>query len=352
MKVIYEDMEYLAEKHLTCFSQLENKRILITGSTGMIMSYMSEFLVRLNKKYKLNMIIYLQGRNKEKLYKKHRAICLEENVFLVDFDILNKIPDDISFDYIVHGASPAATKYFLEQPVDTILPNVNGLMNMLNYAKNVNSGGTKVVFCSSNVIYGKVNSAAITENDYGIIDILGERSCYVESKRMGEQLCVAYHRQYGIFANIVRVPYTYGPTYDLEIDQRAIPRFMQCLLDNKDVEMFQDNTVIQYTYVGDVICGILYALLYGKPGSQGAYNICSENNINMYEFVDLMRKNCLNTSKIIIKEENYFIKNKELNFTTIDNEKLKKLGWKEEYDYSLGIKQMMNGISERYNNEY
>lgn len=70
MKVIYEDMEYLAEKHLTCFSQLENKRILITGSTGMIMSYMSEFLVRLNKKYKLNMIIYLQGRNKEKLYKK------------------------------------------------------------------------------------------------------------------------------------------------------------------------------------------------------------------------------------------------------------------------------------------
>lgn len=49
MKVIYEDMEYLAEKHLTCFSQLENKRILITGSTGMIMSYMSEFLVRLNK---------------------------------------------------------------------------------------------------------------------------------------------------------------------------------------------------------------------------------------------------------------------------------------------------------------
>ena len=44
----------------------------------------------------------------------------------------------------------------------------------------------------------------------------------------------------------------------------------------------------------------------------------------MYEFVDLMRKNCLNTSKIIIKEENYFIKNKELNFTTIDNEKLKK----------------------------
>ena len=72
----------------------------------------------------------------------------------------------------------------------------------------------------------------------------------------------------------------------------------------------------------------------------------------MYEFVDLMRKNCLNTSKIIIKEENYFIKNKELNFTKIDNEKLKKLGWKEEYDYSFGIKQMMNGISERYNNEY
>ena len=64
MKVIYEDMEYLAEKHLTCFSQLENKRILITGSTGMIMSYMSEFLVRLNKKYKLNMIIYLQGKRR------------------------------------------------------------------------------------------------------------------------------------------------------------------------------------------------------------------------------------------------------------------------------------------------
>lgn len=347
-KIIYQDMERICKEHIDCFSQLKDKSILLIGSTGTILSYMAEFLVALNFKYNLGIKIYLHGRNRVKLEQRHKKILNEKDVFLMEFDLLKGIPDNIHFDYIVHGASPAATNFFLNAPVDTILPNVYGMNNVLDYAKN-EIGGVKALFLSSNAIYGRVDKKVITEDIYGLIDPLADRSCYVEAKRLTEQLCVAYAKQYKVKSYIARVPFTYAPNYDLENDKRAIPRFIKKIIEDKDIEMFQDDTPIQYTYVADVISGFLYILLKGETLPIGVYNVCSSNCMDMKNIVDIMIKSSNSKSKIILKDEDYYFKNnKELDFTFVDNKKLKSLGWTEQFDFSSGLKQTILGIYDRY----
>lgn len=344
-KVIYKDMEKICEKHINCFSQLKDKSILLIGSTGNILSYMSEFLVALNLKYELGIKLYLHGRNLKNLKEKHSNILDKKDVFLINFDLIKEIPKKIHFDYIIHGASPAATKFFLETPVDTILPNVYGMKNVLDYARENIS--TKVIFLSSVAIYGNVGVHEIRENDYGYINPLLERSSYSESKRLTEQLCVAYHRQYNVNVNIARIPYTYGLMYDLKNDNRALPRFIKQILKNKDIDVFEDEALLQYTYVADVVSGLIYILLNGKPLPDGVYNISAKEQVNMYDMLKIMIEAIDTKSKIILKKDDYYFKNnKEINFSKINSDKLKSLGWKQMYDINTGLRQMMLGINE------
>ena len=348
-KIILADAGHIASAHLSKILALKGKSILLTGSTGMIMSYMAEILAYLNKEHSLEMKIYLHGRNMQRLKSRHNDIVDMEGIFFLDFDVIENIPQNINFDYIVHGASPAGTKAFLENPVGTILPNVYGIRNILEYAKGHN---TKVCFLSSNAIYGTINKSLISETDYGIVDPLGERACYIESKRLAEQLCVAYNKQYGIKASIARIPFTYGPTYDLKNDTRALARFIKCIIENKDIEIFEDATPLQYTYAADVVSAILYMMDDEKAAGE-AFNICTTAAMNMQDIIDTMLLACSEKSKsrLIIKKdqsEYYFGKNKDINLSLMDNTKLINLGWHECYDFPSGLKQTILGAYEKY----
>lgn len=347
--IIYEDMQYLSEKYISIFSELENKKILLTGSSGMIMSYMAEFLVHLSHKYSLNIKLYLHGRNLVRMKQRHKDILDYDNVVLLSFDLLNPLDIDINFDYIIHGASPAGTKSFLENPVGTILPNVYGIKNILDFAKTHNS---KVCFFSSNAIYGNVDKKTISENDYGIVDPLSDRACYIESKKLAEQLCIAYYKQYGVKTTIARIPFTYGPTYDLQTDTRALPRFIRNIIEDKDIEIFEDSTLLQYTYVADVISAVLYIILNENAIGQ-AYNIATSATMDMQQIIKTLISidKCIK-SKLILKEDKdnyYFKKDKNINLSMIDNKKLKMLGWKEHYNFESGLRRPFLGIQEKYN---
>ena len=83
------------------------------------------------------------------------------------------------------------------------------------------------MFFSSGEVYGSTedNYTSIKEFDYGYLDPLKIRSCYGESKRMGENICVAYSHQYKINCSIVRPFHTYGPGLNLN-DGRVFGMFL------------------------------------------------------------------------------------------------------------------------------
>lgn len=336
--LIREDFKKLEGRYSEILSELGGKTIYITGACGMITTYLSFFLLTLAEKYHLN--LFLQCRNTEKAKKIYSKFLGKNYLNIVNDDFERGYISTIKPNYIIHAASAASTKFFMESPVDVMSPNIVGTWNLLNWAKDINA--EKFLFFSSNSIYGEggVNKDVLEENDYGIVDPLNERSSYIESKRMSEQMCKAFWKQYGVPTSIIRICHTYGPTFDIEKDMRIIPRTIKKILNGEDIEIFKDpNSVIQYTYLSDMVAAILIVLIKGAFGE--AYNSGGDEIVKMDDVISWM----LNAdesikSKLIEKEIDnsyHFTKGKGINFVKLSNEKIKKLGWRPEITNKEGF---------------
>lgn len=349
MSVVNQDLKRIVDEGVLEPETFKNKNFLLLGATGMIMSYVARFLYQMNKHYHLNMKIFLQGRSIERLRKRHEVLEGKTGIVFEVFDILEGIPSKITVDYIIHGASLASGVDFINKPVETILPNVQGTKKVLDYAKGNNA---RVLYMSSTAIYGNVSGLGkhrISENDYGIVDPLAERASYYESKRLGEQLCAAYSRQYQTSASIVRIPYTYGPSYDLSLDKRILPKCIRKILNGQTVELFHEETKLQYTYSADVASAMLICLLKGKKGE--AYNVCRMDGMELENMVKKIVDSVFeeNMAKVIIKNHNedyYFADRKDVNLQWMDNSKIESLGWKSCFNFAQGLEQTIHGIDE------
>jgi nucleoside-diphosphate-sugar epimerase len=342
LDVIIEDFDIIEKTYEKELSKLQGKKLLVTGSYGMITSYLCSFLIHIMDRFDLE--LYLQGRNERKLRERYGNFEESRRVHLMLFDFEKGELPDIKPDYILHAASAASTKYFVECPVDVLRPNTVGTWNLLNYAKENNI--EKFLFFSSNSIYGEggVEKVILSENDYGIVDPLNDRSCYIESKRMSEQMCAAFWKQYKVPANIIRICHTYGPTFDVEQDTRIIPRTIKKILSGSDVEIYRDpDSVIQYTYIADMVAAILLIMLKGNNGE--AYNAGSDEIVKMDDVIAwMLQADPQIKSKLIEKEidGNYnFAKGKGINFLKLSNEKLRSLGWRQLFSNEEGFKRMV-----------
>lgn len=329
--IIQEDFKKIEGRYSEVLSELSDKTIYITGACGMITTYLGLFLLTLAENYHLT--LFLQCRNTEKAKKIYSEFLGKDYLNIVDDNFERGHMSAIRPDYIIHAASAASTKFFIETPVDVMSPNIVGTWNLLNWAKEIKA--EKFLFFSSNAIYGEggVNKDILEENDYGIVDPLNERSSYIESKRMSEQMCRAFWKQYGVPASMIRICHTYGPTFDIEKDTRIIPRTIRKILNGEDIEIFRDPySVIQYTYIADMVAAILIVLVKGAFGE--AYNSGGDEIVKMDDVISWM----LNAdesikSKLIEKQidNSYnFAKGKGINFVKLSNKKIKKLGWNPE----------------------
>ena len=182
-----EDMEFISNS--MNFKQLEDKTILLTGSTGLVGSQLLRALHYCNNKYNLNLTIVAIVRNISKFEKMFGMIDKKDNIILIQSDITditeNNIPSNISIDYIIHAASITASKQMISQPVDTIMTALMGTHNILEIAKKhaVNA----FVYISSMEVYGSFNDETyVHEDTMGYINPLALRSNYPLGKRMCE----------------------------------------------------------------------------------------------------------------------------------------------------------------------
>ena len=327
---------------------LKNKKILITGANGLICSYLIDLLIYANENYDTNISIYALSRNEEKLKERFQKYYLKEYFHSVIQDVCNKIELE-SIDYIIHGASPATPKQYIQNPVDTMNANYLGMLNVLECA--VKNHSEKVIYISSSEIYGSSfeDDKELKENEYRYVDILEVRSSYASSKRATETLCIAYKNQYECNICIVRPAHIYGPTITSS-DSRAVSDFLRNVSEDKDILMKSDGSSIRsYCYVGDTIVGILKVLEKGISGE--AYNISNTiDTISIKELANTIAK--YGNKKLIIELPKDYLSqkinsnNKEIR---INNEKLKKLGWDCKILIEEGIKRSLQIIKEKKN---
>jgi nucleoside-diphosphate-sugar epimerase len=318
--------EYLDRINLEIF---DNKTILITGGTGLILSYFVDFLIASKE---LNFILYLYVRDisqsKLRFHDKKNRIIFKEYAFS------NKIDIEVEVDYIIHGASYSDPLSFAKYPVDTMMVNFVGLSNVLEFAKLKKNA--KVLYLSSGEIYGKLDAKVVTEKTYGIIDPLDVRSCYNLGKKASETLCISYMKQYNINVNIARISRVYGPTMKVN-DSKALSSFLRNALDKQDIILKSEGRqIFSFTYVFDVITALNVILRNGVSGE--AYNIAAD--FEQLTLVDIARYiSELAGVNVVFSLPNDIEKSgySRISKSVLDNQKLKEIGWRPIFGVKEGL---------------
>jgi dTDP-glucose 4,6-dehydratase len=160
-------------------------------------------------------------------------------------------------DFVLHMASPASPRDYLEHPIETLDVGSIGTRRMLELAQ---AKGAKYLLTSTSESYGDPLVHPQVETYWGNVNPVGPRSCYDESKRFAEALTMAYHRTRGVKTSIARIFNTYGPRMKLN-DGRVVPAFVDQALRGEPITIFGDGTQTRsFCYVSDLVDG-LYRLL-------------------------------------------------------------------------------------------
>ena len=176
---------------------------------------------------------------------------------LMEHDVSEYVAVDGPVDAVLHFASPASPRDYLEYPIKTLKVGSLGTHNTLGLAK---ASGARYLLASTSEIYGDPQVHPQTEAYWGHVNPVGPRGVYDEAKRFAEAIAMAYHRVHGIDVKIVRIFNTYGARMR-QRDGRVVSNFLVQAMDGKPLTIYGDGSQTRsYCYVDDEVSGILALL--------------------------------------------------------------------------------------------
>jgi dTDP-glucose 4,6-dehydratase len=199
-------------------------------------------------------------------------------------DITQPFSIEGGVDAVVHMASPASPKDYLEHPIETLDVGSIGTRRMLELAREQRA---RYLLTSTSECYGDPLVHPQVESYWGNVNPVGPRSCYDESKRFAEAITMAYHRKHGVRTNIARIFNTYGPRMKLD-DGRVVPAFVDQALRGQPLTVFGDGSQTRsFCYVSDMVEGLCRLML-----SEERYpvNLGNPSEIAILEFAQRIRR--------------------------------------------------------------
>lgn len=322
-----------------CIKSLKGQKILITGASGLIGSYIIDMLMTANRLYALDILIYALGRDRRRLEARFLDIKTD-NLMYIEQDVCKPFEFCCEVDYIIHAASNAYPAAFSRDPVGTMMSNLEGTFQLLEYGRKYSA--KRILFVSSGEVYGQYDgkSMTYTEQYSGYVDILQSRSCYPMSKRTAETLCSAYRAQYGSDVVIVRPCHTYGPNVTAS-DNRANVQFIDNACKGKDIVLKSEGKQLRsYCYIADCASAIITVLL--KGGSGEAYNIAySKAEVTIADFARIAAEQAGVTVRFELPDRKDLEERSPVTRQVLDSKKLEKLGWKGAFTVERGIKHIL-----------
>lgn len=269
--IVREDLERISSVTLP-WETLREKTVVVTGGGGFLAAYMVKSLLTISRLKQLNTRVVCVARNLKSVEMRLFSCIGESNLTVWQHDISQPLPADFPrADFIIHAASQASPKYYGVDPVGTLLTNSAGSMYLLDHA--VKTHAERFLFFSSGEVYGVPidPDRLVGEKDYGYLDPMNVRSCYAESKRIGETMCAAWAQQYDLHTIVVRPFHTYGPGMALD-DGRVFADFVADVVARRDIVVKSDGLAKRpFCYIADATIGFLTVLLTG--GKSEAYNV-------------------------------------------------------------------------------
>ncbi len=323
-QVLNDDVQQFAE-HFELSDELKGKSILITGATGLIGSVMIKCLLELNAQKNLGIKVLAAVRSLEKAMKVFGDDYPKIELKVIDLADICKTEFSVKPDYIVHLASPTASKFFVDYPVETIRTAIEGTTAVLEFAKKAKISA--MTYASSLEMYGiNLNDSPIDEGFQGYVNPLDVRSSYNIGKRTCECLCHSYTKEYKVPVSIARFTQVFGAGISPN-ENRVFAQFAKSVIKGENIILnTTGDSAKPYCYTTDAVSAILYLLIRGKRGE--AYNIANkESYISIRDMAQMIcnRFNKNISVNVILKDNQGYAPVTKLR---LDTTKIESLGWK------------------------
>ena len=263
------------------FSSLKNKRVLVTGASGLIGIHMVSVLKTLKQKHKYDMDIWCWVFSDiDPAFAPLFDGCTVIKSDLTDSknieQVANILAETISgFDVIIHAAGYGQPKKFTTNKIKTVELNTRATIDLF---KLLNRRGS-FLFCSTSEVYSGVDEEGIDESMIGTTTPDHPRACYIESKRCGETVCHSF-RESGYNTKIARISLAYGPGTKSN-DARVISNLIDKGLQNGRIDLLDSGSSIRtYGYITDVVEMLFNILLHGK---HTVYNVSGVSKVSILE---------------------------------------------------------------------
>jgi UDP-glucose 4-epimerase len=268
-------------------------KALVTGGAGFIGSHLSELLLDDGwEVYALDDLSTGAIHNVSHLRER------PEFHLVVDSVVSQSVVSELVYkcDVVYHLAAAVGVRLIVEQPVHTLVTNVQGTEVVLDYC---NRFGKRVLVASTSEVYGDHREERpLAENDRRVYGPTTERRwLYADSKALDEFLALAYHQERGLDCVIVRLFNTVGPRQSGQYGM-VIPRFVERALAGAPLEIHGDGTQTRsFCHVSDTVRALKG--LMEEPATTGEiYNVGSTERVAILELAERIRARTRSRSEL------------------------------------------------------
>jgi UDP-glucuronate 4-epimerase len=258
-------------------------RILVTGGAGFIGSHLAERL--LADGHEVAILDDFNDFYDPQIKRRNiagfaRDVAVHE-IDLRDANAVHSVFKSEKFDAVAHLAARAGVRPSIAAPQLYYDTNVNGTLHLLEAARD--RGIERFIFASSSSVYGICKQVPFSE-DFHLTQTI---SPYAATKIAGEFLCSTYSHLYKMRVVALRFFTVYGARQRPDL---AIHQFTKRIDAGLPIDQFGDGTTRRdYTYIDDIIQGVVAALRYDGPLFE-IFNLGESETIQLKELISAIEE--------------------------------------------------------------
>ncbi len=346
-KIFKSDLEDISSNGKEYWKKFHGKTFFITGGTGLVGYTVISALAYYNRQHSAGIRIIALVRDIARAEEKFARLLADSPCLQFVEGSMESFPEiSEHVDYILHSACPTSSAYFAAHPVDTIRAIVTGTDNVLQLAVEKNVSG--MVYLSSMEAYGQITERRpLSEDDLGFVDVTDPRSSYPMGKRMVENLCCSYARQYGLRVSVIRLVQCFGPGVAYN-EQKVFAHMIRSVLGGEDIRLMTDGTKEnQYVYTFDAASAIFTLLTDGEAGE--IYNVANESTYCSVKEMGQLVIDTLGTpnQRVITNAGGDISLFRPQGYLMLSTEKLRSLGW----EAKVSLAEMYRRTAESFESE-